>query len=251
MSQRYYFISDVHLGGVRGIEDKLREGRLLRVLTEVERAAESGDALGLFIVGDLFDSWFEFRSVVPRRHIRTLAKLAGIAEKIPVEYLMGNHDFGHRDFFERELNIPIHRGDIERTLFGKRFYIAHGDGKALNDRGYLILRKILRNPLLLTIYSWIHPDLGIPLAEWVSSGSRGYTDKRDALQKQDGMVLFAEEMLLANKADYVVMGHRHKPLQHEVVRSDGSIGHYINLGDWIKHFTYGVFDESGFTIIEI
>jgi UDP-2,3-diacylglucosamine hydrolase len=168
---------------------------------------------------------------------------------IPIDYLMGNHDFGHRDFFEKELHIPIHAGDIQRTLLGKKFYIAHGDGKALNDKGYLILRKILRNRAALKLYSVVHPDIAIPLAEWVSSGSRGYTDQRDALQKQDGLRLFAEALLSKGDADYVIMGHRHKPEIHELARMSGEPGRYINLGDWIKNNTYGVFDEEGFRLV--
>lgn len=249
MSERYYFISDVHLGGVPSAEDKLREKRLLAVLDRIELEAKEGTAKALFIVGDLFDSWFEFKSVVPRRHIRTLAKLATIQELIPIEYLMGNHDFGHRDFFQKELHIPVHAGDIERTLLGKKFYIAHGDGKALNDKGYLILRKILRNRAALKLYSIVHPDIGIPFAEWVSSGSRGYTDQRDALQKQDGLRIFAEELLRSGKSDYVIMGHRHKPEIHEVMRHSDEPGRYINLGDWIKNNTYGVFDDEGFRLV--
>jgi UDP-2,3-diacylglucosamine hydrolase len=162
---------------------------------------------------------------------------------VPVEYLIGNHDFGHRDYFETELNIPVHHSDIERELNGKKFYIAHGDGKALNDTGYLMLRKILRNRLNLWLYSWIHPDIGIWLAEKVSGGSRAYTDQRDALQKQDGLRLFAEKKIAAG-IDYVVMGHRHKP---EMIDIDGK-GTYINLGDWLRHYTYGVFDGEKFSL---
>src|SRR5437879_1809594 len=98
--ERYYFISDVHLGFGTRAEDRVRESRLLAVLERIATEARQGEASGLFVVGDLFDSWFEFASVIPRRHVRTLAALATIAERIPVEYLMGNHDFGHRDFFQ-------------------------------------------------------------------------------------------------------------------------------------------------------
>jgi UDP-2,3-diacylglucosamine hydrolase len=241
--ERYYFISDVHLGFGRDREaDRVRERRLITILEQIDNDAVQGNAKGLFIVGDLFDSWFEYRSVIPRRHIRTLAVLAKIAEKIPVEYLMGNHDFGHRDYFESELGIPVHGGDIERMILGKKFYIAHGDGKAKNDTGYLILRSILRNRLLQWFYSWLHPDIGIWIAERLSGGSRAYTDKRDALQSQDGLRDFAA-LKIESGFDYVIMGHRHKPHQEKI----GS-GEYINLGDWLTSFTYGVFDTDGFRI---
>src|ERR1041385_8713037 len=169
----YYFISDCHLGfGRDRAQDHEREDRLIAVLEKIKAAAKIGEARHLFIVGDLFDSWFEYRQVIPMRHVRTLALLSEIRKLIPVEYLMGNHDFGHRKYFRDELGIPVYSGDIERELLGKKFYIAHGDGKALNDTGYLILRKILRNKFLLWGYSWLHPDIGIWIAERMSGGSR-------------------------------------------------------------------------------
>ncbi len=239
----YYFISDCHLGfGSDREADRLREERLISVLEKIKAEAMTGEARHLFIVGDLFDSWFEYRQVIPMRHVRTIALLAEIRKLIPVEYLMGNHDFGHRRYFHDELGIQVFSGDIERELLGKKFYIAHGDGKALNDTGYLILRKILRNKVLLWGYSWLHPDIGIWVAERMSGGSRAYTDNRDALQKQDGLKIFAEKKI-AEGFDYVVMGHRHKPQEDKIEN-----GWYINLGDWLKSYTYGRFDEEGFHI---
>jgi UDP-2,3-diacylglucosamine hydrolase len=241
---RYYFISDVHLGYGPREEDRTREARLVRLLDRIQKEAESGEVAGLFIVGDLFDSWFEFFSVVPRRHIRTIAGLARIAERVPVEYLMGNHDFGHRDFFQKELGIPVHRGDIERVLLGKRFYISHGDGKAANDTGYIVLRAVLRSRIMNAIYWLVHPDLGIPFAEWISGRSRAYTDGRDALRKQDGLRAFAERLLAKGQHDFVVMGHRHEA---SIVNFEQ--GTYVNLGDWIGSYTYGMFDGEAFTIM--
>ena len=181
---KYYFISDCHLGfGTDREEDRNREKRLLTVLEHIEAEAREGLVGTLYLVGDLFDSWFDYRQVIPRRHVRTIAAIARIRDHVPVEYLMGNHDFGHRDYFAKELNIPVHRDDIIRELNGKRFYIAHGDGKALNDTGYLILRKVLRNRFSLWVYSWVHPDIGIWLADRISGKSRAYTDQRDALQE--------------------------------------------------------------------
>ena len=240
---RYYFISDVHLGYGPRDEDRQREARLVRLLEKVRSEAEACEVAGVFIVGDLFDSWFEFQSVIPRRHVRTIALLARIAELVPTEYLMGNHDFGHRNYFESELGIPIHRGDIERTLLGKRFYIAHGDGKAANDTGYLILRAVLRSRIAQMAYRVIHPDLGIPFAEWVSGRSRSYTDGRDALRKQDGLFAFAEKLIATGTYNFVVMGHRHEAAIRPLEK-----GTYINLGDWIGSYTYGVFDDDGFRI---
>lgn len=217
---------------------------MVATLDSILQEAKRGEVADLFIVGDLFDSWFEFKSVIPRRHVRTIAALASLAEHANVEYLMGNHDFGHRSFFKEELGIPVYSEDIERVLSGKRFYIAHGDGKAANDNAYLVLRRILRNRISLFMYGLIHPDLGIPFAEKVSSGSRAYTDSRDALQQQDGMKVFAESLLEKGGHDFVVMGHRHKP---EITEFPN--GSYVNLGDWLRHFTYGVFDGTSFQLL--
>jgi UDP-2,3-diacylglucosamine hydrolase len=240
---RYYFISDVHLGFGLREDDLARERRLVRLLDQILEETIRGEVAGVFIVGDLFDSWFEFFSVIPRRHIRSIAGFARIAELIPVEYLMGNHDFGHRNFFGKELGIPVHAGDIERVLNGKRFYIAHGDGKAANDTAYVILRKVLRSRVMLAAYWMVHPDLGIPFAEYLSGRSRAYTDQRDALKKQDGLRDYAEALLSRNACDFVVMGHRHEPLIAHIEH-----GTYVNLGDWIKSYTYGIFDSEGFRI---
>jgi UDP-2,3-diacylglucosamine hydrolase len=241
----YYFIIDAQLGmGLDRENDRMRERKLLELLRRIHEEAKRGEVAGLFIVGDLFDSWFEFRSVVPRRHVRTLAAIAHIGEHTQVDYLMGNHDFGHRDFFRDELGIAIHGGDITTVLHGKRFFISHGDGKAANDGAYLILRRMLRNRAALFLYGLIHPDLGIPFAERVSGNSRVYTDGRQALQKQDGMKQFAEQLIATNSVDYVVMGHRHKP---ELTQFPSGI--YVNLGDWIHHFTYGLFDGHRFRIL--
>jgi UDP-2,3-diacylglucosamine hydrolase len=240
---RYYFISDVHLGYGPRHEDRVREARLVSVLDRILAEAVRGEVAGVFLVGDVFDSWFEFSSVIPRRHVRTLGVLARIADLVPVEYLMGNHDFGHRDFFLKELSIPVHHGDIERTLGGKRFYISHGDGKAVNDTGYIILRKILRSKLMRAIYWVIHPDLGIPFAEYLSGRSRAYTDQRDALRKGDGLRTFAENLLAKGTHDVIVMGHQHTP---QIAHTEHGI--YVNLGDWIFNYTFGIFDAEGFRL---
>jgi len=243
---KYYFISDVHLGYGPREEDRQRENRLVRLLDDIIEQGKAGALGGVFIVGDLFDSWFEFSSVIPRRHVRTIAALARIAELAPVEYIMGNHDFGHKDYFQKELSIPVHGTDIVRELNGKRIFIAHGDGKAANDTGYLVLRSVFRNPFLQSLYRMVHPDLGIRFAEWISGRSRLYTDARDVkrgARKPDGLHVFAEKVLERGDAEIVVMGHRHEA---KIVTFENGI--YINLGDWIRAYTYGVFDESGFRL---
>lgn len=217
-----YFFSDVHLGYLRRADDRVREDMLLQFLDYIARDAER-----IFIVGDLFDYWFEYSTVIPKYFYRTLAALERLARSgIPIEYLMGNHDFGHQRFFGEEIGITIERGDIERTLGGKRFFIAHGDGKVKNDTGYLILRAILRNKISIKLFQWIHPDIGIGLATQSSRKSRLYTDAKE-YGTEDGLMEFATEKI-AEGFDYVIMGHRHLA---GIYPSGG--GYYVNLGHWL------------------
>lgn len=236
-----YFVSDLHLGLGERAKDKAREDLFLRVLDRMESDCEQ-----LYIVGDLFDYWFEYKTVVPKTFFRTLTALDRLRRRgIPVHYLMGNHDFGHRSFFREELDIEITTTDMETELHGKRFYIAHGDGKAYNDRGYLILRAILRNPVSLWLYKWLHPDIGITLAASTSHSSREYTAQKD-YSERDGLRDFAEQKIRNEGFDFVVMGHRHRPESTPF----GS-GFYINLGDWLYHRTFGAFDGTTMHIVKV
>lgn len=233
-----YFFSDVHLGLGNRSDERKREDLLLQFLDMIRHDCEH-----LFIVGDLFDYWFEYKTVVPKYFYRTLSALDSLRQSgIRIDYLMGNHDFGHNTFFENELGIPIHKGDMEITLFDKRFYIAHGDGKAYNDTGYIILRAILRNRVAQFCYRLLHPDIGIGMAARTSQGSRAYTDKKEYGTK-DGLADFAEKKI-GEGFDYVIMGHRHLAS----MRQCGG-GWYVNLGHWLSvPATYGVFDGERFEL---
>lgn len=233
-----YFFSDVHLGLGERKADKEREQLLLSFFDSIRKDCEH-----LFIVGDLFDYWFEYKTVIPKHFFRVLTALDKLKQSgVKIDYLMGNHDFGHHTFFAQELDIPIHTQDVEVTLHGKRFYIAHGDGKAYNDTGYLILRAILRNRLAQFLYRLLHPDIGIGLASNTSKSSRAYTDKKEYGAK-DGLADFAEKKI-AEGFDYVVMGHRHLAQMRQCGK-----GWYVNLGHWLTvPATYGVFDGSTFQL---
>jgi UDP-2,3-diacylglucosamine hydrolase len=235
-----YFISDVHLGVLPREEDKLREEMVLSFLSQIKNYCSK-----LFILGDFFDYWFEYKYVVPKHFYRTLAMLGEINLTSDVQYLMGNHDFGHpreKGFFETELGIKVIDKDIERTLYGKKFYLSHGDGKSYNDLGYRIIKKLTRNPTALHLYSYLHPDMGIGLASHSSRKSRGYTDLKN-YGSRDGMRDFAERKIKEG-ADFVVMGHRHRPTYDSIAN-----GHYINLGDWIARPTFGRYDGNRFDLL--
>lgn len=236
MRDAYYFISDVHLGLESKEKEKLKEKVLLQFFDDIKL-----DAKELFIVGDLFDYWIEYKHVVPKGHYRTLSKISELIEAgVKITYLAGNHDFWRGDYFKEEFGIEISDKPIEKTIEGKKFYIHHGDGLAYNDTGYKILKKILRNKGSQFFYSLLHPNMGISLAKRTSHKSRGYTSKKDYTEK-DGMRDFA--LIKCDEGfDYVLMGHRHLPLKINSKESPDRF--YINLGDWMFNYTYGVFKNG-------
>lgn len=222
-----YFFSDVHLGlGTRSSE-KLKEDRLLGFLKSILPETDS-----LFILGDLFDFWFEYQTVIPKGFHRTLAALQEFTDRgAKVHYLAGNHDFWMGEFFHTELGMELHFDPFEMTVEGKRIYFHHGDGLAKHDTGYKLIKPVLRNRLNILLYRWLHPDLGVRLARGSSRTSRAYTSHKH-YGEEEGMLEYAREHI-ARGIDIVMMGHRHKP---NVVPIDG--GMYMNLGDWITYNTY-------------
>jgi UDP-2,3-diacylglucosamine hydrolase len=232
-----YFISDIHLGASAAHLEKERLQLFLEFLKEVEQKASK-----LFIVGDLFDFWFEYKYVIPKNYFSVLHQLKKISDKnVEIHYLTGNHDFWLGKFFDREMKIKTHENDWSGEIDGKRFYLFHGDGVAKNDSGYRFLKKILRNKFSLRIYSWLHPDVGIPFARFVSGSSRSYTNKIN-LKDDNDYIEFAKKKLNEGY-DFVMMGHRHNPI--EIKEEDKK---YINLGDWLVNFSYAEFDGKSLNL---
>lgn len=228
--QKVYFFSDAHLGLGSRQEDHQKEQRLIRFLDFIQH-----DAGQVFIVGDLFDYWFEYKSVVPKKYFRLFSKLAALTERhIRVSFIAGNHDFWVKDYFRDELGMEVHLNPLEMDIYGKRFLIHHGDGLLKDDIGYRILKKILRNKLSIFLFSLIHPDITGWAARWSSRTSRQYTNTRT--YEESGMVEFAARQL-ENGFDFVVMGHNHVASHQKL-----GPGVYVNLGDWIFENTYAVFD---------
>ena len=226
-----YFVSDVHLGEQTQELEKKKTERFTRFLKEVEQSADA-----IFFVGDLFDFWFEYKYVIPKKHFMVIHQLARMREHgVKITYLAGNHDFWLGEFFDRELGIKTVLDEWTGEIEGKGFYLFHGDGVAVKDSGYRFLKKILRNRLSIKLYRWIHPDLGIPFARFVSGSSRQYTNRVN-LNDQNDYIDFARERFKEGY-DYVIMGHRHNPFLY----NEGD-KKYINLGDWIDHFSYAIFD---------
>ncbi len=222
-----YFISDVHLGLESAGAEAGKQRRLLQFFDHI-----STRATHLFILGDLFDAWIEYRTVIPKGFHRILAKLHDLADGgIEVHFLVGNHDFWVRDYFEKEMGIKTHRGAFAMELNGRRIYLHHGDGLDPRDHGYAFLKKVLRNRFSIWLFSWVHPDIGVALASSSSRSSRDYTSTRD-YGEADGMRQAAVR-LIGEGHDLVIMGHRHVPREERIGN-----GTYVNLGDWIVHNTY-------------
>jgi UDP-2,3-diacylglucosamine hydrolase len=228
--QKTYFFSDAHLGLGSREEDHHKELRLIRFLNFIQR-----DAAQIYIVGDLFDYWFEYKTVVPKRYFRLFTKLSELTEQnIRLFFIVGNHDFWVKNYFHDELGMEVHVHPMDVKISGKRFLIHHGDGLLQGDLGYKILKKILRSKTNIFLFSLIHPDVTGWLARWSSKTSRQYTSTKK--YESTGMVDFATRKIKEG-FDFVIMGHNHVPLCQTI-----ESGVYVNLGDWIFENTYAVFD---------
>jgi UDP-2,3-diacylglucosamine hydrolase len=221
----HYFISDAHIGG--GSSDA--ERRLLRFLESIRGRADS-----LYVLGDLFEFWLEYTRAIPKRGFKVLAGLAELHRTgTNIGYLKGNHDFWFKDFWQRELNANT--GDeLEVNLDGRRVYLSHGDAL---DREPVprFFRALMRSRVNGALYSLLHPDLGIGLAQRIARGSRVASAKPSLIAD---MAEFAR-LKLESGFDVVIMGHSHVPEE----RSFGD-GAYLNVGDWITHFTYGLVENG-------
>jgi len=238
VSKQYLFISDIHLGlHAKEVEEK-KEKLLVKFLEFAESNCDE-----LFIVGDLFDYWFEYKRVYQKGYFRTLTALKNLTDKgIKVHYFIGNHDFLHRDFFKKEIGAIMHKDAVNFSLIGKIFFIGHGDGMVENDTGYKILKWVLRNKVTQWMYSFLHPDFGIWLASRTSKSSRDYTTKKD-YGEVDGLFDAAKKKI-DQGSDYVIFGHLHKK-----VFKNYNEGSYINLGSWLDEPCYGIFNQEGFKVI--
>ena len=235
--KKIYFASDNHLGAPTQEQSFPREKKFVAWLDEIKK-----DAAAIFLLGDLFDFWFEYKTVVPKGFARTLGKLAEISDSgIPIYYFVGNHDLWMNGYFEEELNIPVYHEPKEFTFNNKTFLIGHGDGLGPGDKGFKRMKKVFTNPIAKWFFRWLHPDLGVKLAQYFSVKNRlisGEEDVKFLGEENEWLVQYSKKKLEEKHRDYFVFGHRHLPLNIDL--NDQS--KYINLGDWISHYTYGVFD---------
>lgn len=237
--KKVYFLSDFHLGVPDHASSLVREKKIVAFL---ERA--KADAATIFIVGDLFDFWFEYRKVVPKGYVRILGKLAELTDVgIPVHFFVGNHDMWMSGYFEQELNIPVYHESRVFEFNGKKFLVGHGDGLGPGDHGYKAIKKVFRNPLSKFLFGLIPPFFGISLADYFSKSSRastGESDEKFLGEEKEWLILYCREKLKEHAYDYFVFGHRHLPIDFQLNEKS----RYINLGDWIKYDSYAVFDGT-------
>lgn len=238
MSKKIFFASDFHLGAPNKERSLEREKKIVRWLDSIKDQAEE-----IYLLGDVFDFWFEYKKAIPRGFVRIQGKIAELSDAgIKIHWFIGNHDMWIFDYIPEELGVELHKSEIQKEYNGKKFFIGHGDGLGPGDRGYKFIKKVFRNKICQWMFARLHPNFGIGLANLFSRKSRAATgDKDDTDYGEREMLLqFSKSILEKEHFDYFIFGHRHKPL--EIDLSDNS--KYINLGDWINHFTYGVFDGN-------
>ena len=235
--KKIYFISDFHLGVPNDTDSRKREDKIVAWLNSIRN-----DVQILYLMGDVFDYWFEYKEVVPRGYVRLLGKLAELSDAgVEMHYFTGNHDMWVFDYLPKEIGLQIHRAPIQKEYNGKKFFLGHGDGLGPGDFGYKFIKKVFANKLAQWLFARIHPNTGIGLMKFFSRRSRIATGTSDDVYLGDDkewLMIYSREVLQKEHYDYFIFGHRHMPLDKAL--SDKS--RYINLGEWINHFSYAVYD---------
>ena len=234
--KKIYFASDNHIGAPTPEESAPRERIFVQWLDHIKE-----DVGVLFLLGDLFDFWFEYKTVVPKGFVRILGKLAELADAgIPIHFFVGNHDMWMLDYLEKEIGITVYYSPQEFTFNGKSFFIGHGDGLGPNDKGYKRMKKVFKNSFFQWCFRWLHPDWGMRLGHYLSVKNKLISGEEDAIflgEENEWLAQYAKKKQQEKARDYYVFGHRHIPLDIPIDQA-----RYINLGDWISHYTYAIFD---------
>ena len=243
-NNKIYFLSDFHLGAPDAATSLAREKKICRFLDSIKK-----DAAQVFILGDLFDFWFEYRQVVPKGYVRILGKLAELTDNgIAIHFFVGNHDMWMKNYFQQELNIPVYFEPKEFTFGGKKFLIGHGDGLGPGDHGYKAMKKVFRHPVSKWMFGILPPYIGMGIANYFSRKSRaktGLTDEVYLGEDKEWLIIYSREILQRQHFDYFIFGHRHLPIDVRL----GDNSRYINLGEWIKYDSYAVFDGKELALL--
>ncbi len=236
---KIYFASDFHLGAPNYQASRKREDKIVGWLNSIK-----ADCQELYLVGDLFDFWFEYKKAIPKGFVRLQGKIAEFSDAgIPVTLFTGNHDMWIFDYLPKELGVTLHRKPIRKTFQGKEFLIGHGDGLGPGDHGYKFIKKVFANRLSQWLFARLHPNFGIGLADYWSSKSRNANrgeDKKFLGEENEWLAIYCKEYLKKERVDYFIFGHRHLPLDLKV----GESSRYVNLGEWMNYQSYAVFDGN-------
>lgn len=245
-TKKVYFASDFHLGVPSKEQSLLREKKMVQWLTDIEK-----DAQHIFLVGDIFDFWFEYKTVVPRGYTRLLGKLASMVDSgIHIHYFTGNHDMWTFGYFEEELGVTLYREPIEVLINNTLFFIGHGDGLGPGDQGYKFIKKVFASPISQWLFARLHPNFGIGLANFWSGKSRAANGPVDEIflgEDKEWLVIYCKEILQQKHYDCFVFGHRHLLLDIKLANNS----RYINLGDWFKQPHCAVFDGQTLQLKEV
>ena len=238
---KLYFASDFHLGAPSYAASRERESIIVNWLDEIKT-----DAAEVFLMGDVFDFWFEYKYVVPKGYLRFFGKLAEMADSgIRIYFFKGNHDMWMFDYFEKELSATIISNELIIERNGKKFFLHHGDGLGPGDQYYKFLKRFFRSKLCQWLFARIHPNLGVGIADRWSNHSRDTNMKKEEKQPDpkrfEFLPAFCNEQIQKVNYDYMVFGHRHRPA--DMLLSNGK-SRYINLGEWIYNRSYAVFDGT-------
>ncbi len=235
ISKKAFFLSDVHLGVSGELSSEEREKKLVKWLDSIKDKASE-----IYFLGDIFDFWFEYKHVIPKGFARLFGKISELTDSgIKIYYFAGNHDMWNFGYFEKELNLIVYRDPIEKQIGDKLFFIGHGDGLGPDDKSFKIMKKIFKNRISRKLFSFIHPRIGIGLANYFSRKSRKSNNEDPYLgDNKERLILYCKHKLSQKHYDYFIFGHRHIPLEVKLNKNSK----YINTGDWIKHFSYAVFD---------
>lgn len=240
--KRVYFASDFHLGVPSKEASLTREKRIIRWLDEIKK-----DASVIFLVGDIFDFWFEYKHTIPKGYIRFQGKLAELKDAgIEIYFFTGNHDMWMFSYFEEELQIPIIRKPISVEINSTKFLIGHGDGLGPGDGVYKIIKKIFSNKICQWLFNWLHPNIGMAIANMWSKKSRAANTKKEekSFGDEEWLVQYCKEIESEKHHDYYIFGHRHLPIEYKIAGK----ATYINLGEWVNYNTYAIFEGDKTTL---
>jgi UDP-2,3-diacylglucosamine hydrolase len=239
-AKKIFFLSDAHLGYPNKEESIVREKKLVAFLDSISDQAQE-----IYLLGDMFDFWYEYNSVVPRGYVRFLGKLTELTDKgVVIHFFKGNHDIWAFDYLSKEIGLVLHNDALHTAIGTKNFFLAHGDGTNKADRNFLFLKRLFHNKILQWFFTRLHPNFAFYIASRWSRHSRLINGSVPFENEQEPMVSYCRENLMEEGLDYIIFGHRHYPVNYPLNDSTNM----IILGDWITQYTYGEFDGVNFEL---